>query len=72
MLGQLRLPRTVRDDSRYRLWQRRFYPLNVCSAAWTGWVDPSLREMQTSKSRGLRHAATARNRSVHAQLTGVM
>lgn len=31
MLGQLRLPRTVHDESRYRLWQRRFYPLNVYS-----------------------------------------
>ena len=31
MLAQLRLPRTVHDESRYRLWQRRFYPLNVYS-----------------------------------------
>ena len=31
MLTQLRLPRTVHNESRYRLWQRRFYPLNVSS-----------------------------------------
>jgi hypothetical protein len=31
MLGQSRLPRTVHDEWRYRLWRRRFYPLNVYS-----------------------------------------
>ncbi|HXJ95675.1 MAG TPA: transposase [Terriglobia bacterium] len=29
MLARLRLPGTVHDESRYRLWQRRFYLLNV-------------------------------------------
>jgi putative transposase len=31
MLTRLRLPPTVHDQSRYRLWQRRFYPFNVFS-----------------------------------------
>ena len=30
-LTRLRLPPTVHDQSRYRLWQRRFYPFNVFS-----------------------------------------
>ena len=29
--GRPRLPCTVHDESRYRLWQRRFYPFNVFS-----------------------------------------
>ncbi len=31
MLARLRLPRSVHDDSHYRVWQRRFYPFNVYS-----------------------------------------
>jgi len=31
MLARLRLPPTVHSDSRYRVWQRRFYPFNVYS-----------------------------------------
>ena len=31
MLVSLRLPSTVHDESRYRLWQRRFYPFNIFS-----------------------------------------
>jgi putative transposase len=31
MLTGLRLPPTVHSDSRYRVWQRRFYPFNVYS-----------------------------------------
>ncbi|MGO9271823.1 MAG: REP-associated tyrosine transposase [Terriglobia bacterium] len=31
MLAGLRLPPTVHSDSRYRVWQRRFYPFNVYS-----------------------------------------
>jgi putative transposase len=31
MLVRLRLPPTVHDESRYRVWQRRFYPFNVYS-----------------------------------------
>jgi REP-associated tyrosine transposase len=31
MLAQLRLPRTVHDESHHRLWERRFYPFNVYS-----------------------------------------
>ncbi len=31
MLASLRLPSTVHDESRYRLWKRRFYPFNVFS-----------------------------------------
>jgi hypothetical protein len=31
MLTGLRLPPTVHRDSRYRVWQRRFYPFNVYS-----------------------------------------
>jgi len=30
-LARLRLPPTVHDESQYRVWQRRFYPLNVYS-----------------------------------------
>jgi len=33
MLTRLRLPSTVHDQSRYRLWQRRYYPFNVFSEA---------------------------------------
>jgi putative transposase len=29
MLSHVRLPPTVHDESHYRLWQRRFHPLNV-------------------------------------------
>lgn len=31
VLTRLRLPPTVHSDSRYRVWQRRFYPFNVYS-----------------------------------------
>lgn len=31
MLVSFRLPPTVHDESRYRVWQRRFYPFNVYS-----------------------------------------
>ena len=31
MLTGLRLPPTVHSDSRYRVWQRRFYPYGVYS-----------------------------------------
>ena len=31
MLARLTLPVTVHDESRYRVWQRRFYPFNVYS-----------------------------------------
>jgi len=31
MLTGVRLPPTVHSDSRYRVWQRRFYPFNVYS-----------------------------------------
>ncbi len=31
MLARLRLPPTVHDESYYRVWQRRFYPINVYS-----------------------------------------
>ena len=31
MLAHLRLPPSVHDESRYRAWQRRFYPFNVYS-----------------------------------------
>ncbi len=31
MLANLRLPPSVHDESRYRAWQRRFYPFNVYS-----------------------------------------
>jgi len=30
-LSRLRLPSTVHDESRHRVWQRRFYPFNVYS-----------------------------------------
>jgi putative transposase len=29
MLARLRLPPSVRDESHYRLWNRRFHPFNV-------------------------------------------
>ena len=31
MRASFRLPSTVRDESHYRLWQRRCYPFNVFS-----------------------------------------
>jgi putative transposase len=31
MLARLRLPASVHDESHHRLWERRFYPLNVYS-----------------------------------------
>ena len=31
VLASLRLPPSVHDESRYRVWQRRFYPFNVYS-----------------------------------------
>ncbi len=31
MLDRLRLPETVHDESHYRVWQRRFFPINVFS-----------------------------------------
>ena len=31
MLRRLRLPVTVHSESRYRVWERRYYPFNVCS-----------------------------------------
>lgn len=31
MLSRLRLPASVHDQARYRVWQRRFYPFNVFS-----------------------------------------
>ena len=33
MLTGVRLPPTVHSDSRYRVWQRRFYPFNVYSGS---------------------------------------
>ena len=29
MLAQLTLPSTVQDESRFRVWQRRFYDMNI-------------------------------------------
>jgi putative transposase len=31
MLVQLTLPSTVHDESRFRVWQRRFYDMNIWS-----------------------------------------
>jgi hypothetical protein len=31
MLAQLTLPSTVQDESRFRVWQRRFYDVNIWS-----------------------------------------